>query len=270
MEDLSLTSELYNCVKFNMHKLILDLPEQDADRIAMVFHADRNEVETLIESFQQSVRAEAERTRAEMAVPEPKGKRSIVFLGDSITSDRESYLNTIRELYRHRPDITIIDAAISGDKSDDAVMRFYERTLQYEPDVACILLGTNDLRRNDDRYAGSCLSLGEIEKNLRYLISLLKSRNTKVILTTISPVINEQLRKRFPDSNWCYEPSEIDALNQLIHDLSIEYDITLNDMRVAYAQYSPKEILLNDGLHLNALGQRLLLRRTLACLNKVF
>lgn len=205
-----------------------------------------------------------------MTIPELEGKHSIVFLGDSITSDRESYLNTIRELYRDRPNVNIVDAAVSGDKSDDAVMRFYERVLRYEPDVVCILIGTNDLRRNDDAYASSCVSLGDIEKNLRYMISLLKSRGIKVILTTISPVVNERLRKRFPDSNWCYSPSEIDALNQLIHDLSKEYGITLNDMRTVYAKYSPKELLLNDGLHLNALGQRLLLRSTLACLNKVF
>lgn len=270
MEDLSLASELYNSVKFNMQKLILDLPEQDAERIAMVFDADRNEVETSIESFHQTVRAEAEQTRREVTIPRLEGKHSIVFLGDSITSDRESYLNIIRELYRDRPDVNIVDAAISGDKSDDAVMRFYERVLRYKPDVVCILIGTNDLRRNDDAYANSCVSLGDIEKNLRYIISLLNSRGTKVIITTISPVINERLRKRFPDSNWCYHPSEIDALNQLICELSMEYGITLNDMRPAYAKYSPEEILLNDGLHLNALGQRLLLRSTLACLNKIF
>ena len=269
MEDLSLVSELYNCVKFNMHKLILDIPERDADRIAMVFHADRNEVESLMESFRQTVRAEAERTRAEMSIPTPVGKRSIVFLGDSITSDRESYLNTIRELYRDQPNVQIVDAAISGDKSDDSVMRFYERTLRYEPDVVCILIGTNDLRRNDDDYAAPCVSLGEIEKNLRYMIRLLKSRGAQMILTTISPIINEQLKARFPDSNWCYIPSEIDALNDIIHDLSIEYEIQLNDMRATYANYSPNEILLNDGLHLNALGQRLLLRSTLQSLSKI-
>ena len=269
MEDLSLVSELYNCVKFNMHKLILDIPERDADRIAMVFHADRNEVESLMESFRQTVRTEAERTRAEMTIPMPVDKRSIVFLGDSITSDRESYLNIIRELYRDQPNVQIVDAAISGDKSDDAVMRFYERTLRYKPDVVCILIGTNDLRRNDDSYASSCVSLGGIEKNLRYMISMLKSRGAKIILTTISPVINEQLKARFPDSNWCYEPSEIDALNNLIYDLSIEYQIQLNDMRMVYANYSPEKILLNDGLHLNSIGQRLLLRSTLQCLSKI-
>jgi len=48
-----------------MYKLILDLPEQDSDRIAMVFHADRNEVQSLMESFRQTVRTEAERMRAE-------------------------------------------------------------------------------------------------------------------------------------------------------------------------------------------------------------
>ena len=167
MEDLSLASELYNSVKFNMQKLILDIPEQDAERIAMVFDADRNEVKTLIKSFHQTVRAEAEQTRREVTIPRLEGKHSIVFLGDSITSDRESYLNIIRELYRDRPDVNVVDAAISGDKSDDAVMRFYERVLRYEPDVVCILIGTNDLRRNDDAYANACVSLGDIEKNLR-------------------------------------------------------------------------------------------------------
>lgn len=269
MEDLSLVSELYNCVKFNMHKLILDFPERDAERIAMVFDADRTDVESLIASFHQTVQAEAERTRAEMHIPSPKDKCSIVFLGDSITSDRESYLNTIRELYRDRQDVTIIDAAISGDKSDDAVMRFYERTLRYDPDVVCILIGTNDLRRNDDGYAASCVSLRDIEKNLRYMIRTLKSRGVQIILTTISPVINKQLKARFPDSNWRYEPSEMDALNQLICDLSNEYQIKLNDMRAIYAKFLPQQILLNDGLHLNALGQRLLLRSTLACLSEI-
>ncbi|MCE5188752.1 MAG: SGNH/GDSL hydrolase family protein [Eubacteriales bacterium] len=264
-----MSSEIYNNVKFNMYKLILDLPEQDSDRIAMVFHADRNEVQSLMESFRQTVRTEAERMRAETSIPASTAKRSIVFIGDSITSDRESYMNTIRELYRDQPNVQIVDASISGDKSDDAVMRFYERTLHYEPDVVCILIGTNDLRRNDDVYAAPCVSMQDIEKNLRYMIRLLKSRGVQIILTTISPVINEQLKTRFPDSNWCYEPSEIDALNNMIHDLSVEYQIQLNDMRTTYAAYSPKEILLNDGLHLNALGQRLLLRSTLQCLSKI-
>lgn len=248
-----------------MHKLILDIPEHDAERIASVFNADRNEVETLITSFHKTVMEEAERIRREIPIPVPSGNRSIVFIGDSITSDRESYLHIIREIYRDQPSVRITDAAISGDKSDDAVMKFYERTLRYQPNIACILIGTNDLRRNDDINATPCVSLADIEKNLRYMIRTLKEHGAQVILTTISPVINKQLKARFPDANWYYEHKEMDALNALISRLSTEYQLILNDMRGSYAMYAPEEILLKDGLHLNLLGQRLLLKNTLKC-----
>ena len=48
MIDLTLTSELYNNVKFNMHKLILDVEENDAARLAAVFGASEEEVQEVM------------------------------------------------------------------------------------------------------------------------------------------------------------------------------------------------------------------------------
>lgn len=270
MKDMALTSDLYNNIKFNMQKLILDVEERDSGRLAGIFGENEEEIKNLITEFESDLLSESEYARENFKVPEYKGAKplAIAFVGDSITSDRASYLNILRTIYKDNKNIRFIDAAVSGDKSDDAVMKLFLRVMNHKPDLVHILLGTNDLRRNENEYSKPCINIEEIKANLIHIIKTVKASGSNVIISTISPIDNERLRLRFPDDNWYYEQNDIDSLNEAICEMAAEYDVELNDMRPIYAQFDKDDILLSDGLHLNQKGQRLLLENVLISLGK--
>lgn len=251
-----------------MQKLILDVPERDTVWLSRIFAVSEEEVEKLIDDFEGTVLRQVGKIRESGNVPQVHGAKTIVFIGDSITSDRESYFNIIRKSYEDEKGLKWIDAAISGDKSDDAKMKFYERTMNHHPDVAHVLIGTNDMRESDDEDGGSCLSLEDYRKNLEYMVKRLKAEGVQVILSTISPVLNEGIRKRFPDDNWIYKEANIHAVNSIIEETAEKFGAKLNDMRPVYGAYKAEEILLQDGLHLNELGQNLLAKNVLAALEE--
>ena len=269
MEDLTLKSDLFNNIKFNMQKLILDVPTTDAEWLAKIFAANEADVGKLLGEFKELLHSQAIKIREEVEIPSINRPVRIAFVGDSITSDRASYLNIIRELYKDDPNITLIDAAVSGDKTDDAVMKFYFRTLDQKPDIVHILLGTNDLRHNQDSFGRSCLSLEEIRRNYEYMLHTLQVRRIPAVISQISPTITEHCRLRFPDDNWAYVQDEIDRVNAIIAEEADKYDAILNPVSVEYKKYKPEELLLQDGLHLNETGQYILTKSVLQSLAKV-
>lgn len=268
MEDLTLTSDLFNNIKFNMQKLILDVASHDIKRLSEIFNAPLEDIKQLIFELDTTVRCQAAKLKQECGIPEITKKQVIAFVGDSITSDRTSYFNILKKMFEDDDRLTFVDAAISGDKSDDAVMKFYLRTLKYKPDIVHILVGTNDLRHNDDKYGKSAVSLEEYRQNLCYMIQTLKNYNIIVILSQISPVVTDRLKCRFPEDNWTYDEQEIFQLNKIILEVANEYGVEVNAMEKVYAQYSPQEILLRDGLHLNEKGQYLLAKNVLCSLKQ--
>ena len=155
-----------------------------------------------------------------------------------------------------------------GDKSDDAVMKFYIRCMNFKPDVVHILIGTNDLRHNDDKNGMSALSLHDYRRNLSYMIHVLKEAGIPVVVSQISPVMNERLKKRFPEDNWKYVYDEIRELNKIVCEVAEESGAKVNAMEKIYAQYEAGELLLQDGLHLNEKGQYLLAKNVLESLRE--
>lgn len=268
MKDLALTSDLFNNIKFNMQKLILDVPENDARWLSRIFNEKEDDVQNLIIEFEKHLYNESKFAKENFDIPKCSKERTVAFIGDSITSDRASYMNIMKKIYGQAAKIKLIDASVSGDKTDDAVMKLYFRVLNYKPDIVHILLGTNDLRRNKDIFSKSCINLKEVENNIRYLIRTLKENRIEVVISTISPVDNEMLCKRFPDDNWYYVQKDIDDLNEMICAVVKETDAKLNDMRNVYDKYDKTKILLSDGLHLNQMGQRLLLKNVLLALRE--
>ncbi len=263
MMDLTLTSELYNNLKFNMHKLILDVDDCDCRRLSNIFGADIEETERFLEEFTKSCREQALKLEKKITLPDIHETKTVAFVGDSITSDREGYLNILKEFFKNTSAIKFIDASVSGDKSDDAKMKFYFRALNYNPDIVHILLGTNDMRQNNDCDGQPCVSIQDFKKNLMYMIKRLKYSDKDIVISTLSPVDNRRLKKRFPDDNWVYQEGIIDMANEAIAEIADEFHIKLNDMRPVYKAFNPADILLNDGLHLNGQGQQLLAQNIL-------
>ena len=67
--DHTLTSELYNNIKFNMQKLILDVPEEDAGWLSRIFNAEEESVRKLLAAFESTVSLQAEEIRKSGNIP---------------------------------------------------------------------------------------------------------------------------------------------------------------------------------------------------------
>ncbi len=252
-----------------MHKKMIEEPIENPKKLAEMFGEDEKEVLNYLNEFNDTLNEQSEKLRQKDVKFYTADPVKIAFVGDSITSDRESYMNIIKRTLLTEKCIHIIDAAISGDKSDDAKMAFYSRVMKYNPDIIHILLGTNDMRKNNDQFGEPCISLHDYKKNMEYMVRTLKVQGKKVILSTISPVDNEGLGKRFPEENWIYDNRDIEAVNEIICETAEKYKALLNDMRSVYLQYPPAKILLQDGLHLNAVGQFLLAENVMRCIKEV-
>lgn len=267
--DCTLQDDLFNNIKFNMHKKVIEEPVDNSTKLAEIFGVDEKEVSNYLNEFDNTLSKQSEKLKQENIEIHVESPVKIAFIGDSITSDRESYMNILKRALLAEKDIHIIDAAISGDKSDDAKMAFYTRVMKYNPDIVHILLGTNDMRKNNDPFGEPCVSLHDYRKNMEYMVRTLTAQGKKVILSTISPIDNEGLGKRFPEDNWIYDNGDLEEVNKIICETAEKYKALLNDMSSVYAQYQTGEILLQDGLHLNAAGQLMLAKNVMECIKKV-
>ena len=170
---------------------------------------------------------------------------TILALGDSITDDLGSWA----EILRHAlPEVTIVNAGLSGDTTTGAIARLSRLDLG-RPTWALVLLGTNDARRHGG--APMLVSHAETRRNLRILDRALHRRCRHVRWLTPPPIFAPA--DADPDLRW--DPTDIAAKAQLVRAL----DPSAIDL---WPGFGP-EHLCPDGLHPSLAGQRFIARRVL-------
>jgi acyl-CoA thioesterase I len=175
---------------------------------------------------------------------------TILALGDSVTDDRGSWA----EILRHAlPDVTIINAGLSGDTTTGAIARLSR--LATRPTWALVLLGTNDARRHGD--APMLVSHAETRRNLRILDDALRRRCRHVHWLTPPPIFGPV--DADPDLHW--EPADVAAKAGLVRAL----DPSAIDLWPGFA----RDHLSPDGLHPSPAGQRFIARQVLAAARRL-
>jgi acyl-CoA thioesterase I len=170
---------------------------------------------------------------------------TIVALGDSITDDLGSWA----EILRHAlPEVTIVNAGLSGDTTTGAIARLSR--LRLRATWALVLLGTNDARRHGD--APMLVSHAETRRNLRILDGALRRRCRHVRWITPPPIF----QRIDADLDLRWEPTDIAAKAQLVRAL----DPATVDL---WPGFGPAH-LAHDGLHPSPAGQRLIAARVVA------
>jgi lysophospholipase L1-like esterase len=169
---------------------------------------------------------------------------TILALGDSITDDLGSWA----EILRHAlPEVTVVNAGLSGDTTTDAIARLSRLTARST--WAFVLLGTNDARRHGD--APMLVSHAETRRNLRILDAALRRRCRHVRWLTPPPIFAPVAAD--PDLHW--EPAEVAAKAQLVRAL----DPSAIDL---WPGFGPAH-LCADGLHPSPAGQHFIARTVL-------
>ena len=261
------TAEQAFKLRFNLQSWLKeDIGEYDYRRIGMALDIEESAAKSCLDSFGEIVREQAALLDADgryiKAAP-PGKEASVVFIGDSITSDRLSFAKVIRSVFSGNEQLRFIDAGVSGWRTTDFVDELYLKVLQEKVQIAHVMLGTNGVRRSKQPYGKNNVSPSEFRQNLAYILTALKESGAAVILSTLPPY--DLSASTYRDGNWTIDRRDYDAFNDVILGLKGE-GVAVNDMREAYDVCEARELLEEDGVHLNINGHMILAQRVLEIL----
>lgn len=199
--------------------------------------------------------------------------RRIVFFGDSITQLGEGpggYVTLVRDSLRAAGiEAEVIGAGISGNKVTDLQARLDADVLAKRPALVVIYIGINDVWHNQFAERGLSGTPRETYRNvLADIIGRTAASGAQVVLATPS-VIGERTGGA---NRW--DPM-LDEYAGISRAVAREKGAVLMDLRAAFAARiaanNPEDrergILTNDGVHLNAAGNRLVMEEVMRTLD---
>lgn len=254
-------------LRFNFQKLLrIDIDDDDYERISKALNIQLEYTKKTLEAYTKknmSIAAKLEKKTDTLSKVNKMIKKKVMFIGDSITSDRLSFFNIIRILFNDYKGIEFIDAAVSCGKTPELVDEFYGRVLNHNPEVVSIMIGTNDFRRNNNEYGKNTVEPDGYEKNLEYIFMMLSEKKTQTIITTLPCYDNKRIGEIYAEQNWAYLDEDYQIYNDIIRRVGSKYNARINDMEKAYKDAGYENILIFDGIHLNLKGQALLAKHLL-------
>ena len=194
-----------------------------------------------------------------VALPFANGER-IAFLGDSITQlgtdDPRGWVNHVERAIRaETPEVSFVQAGISGNTSRDMLARVERDVLSRKPNWMFFSCGVNDAPNGyTDERMNKGVPLAEYRTNLSAIFDKCDKRGVKVIVLSQTPVVEEP--EHVANAN-------LGAYNAALRELALKRGYRYLDpgaaIRAAIARKTDtsKRTLTVDGTHLNDAGNRI-------------
>jgi lysophospholipase L1-like esterase len=176
---------------------------------------------------------------ANAALP-PTEPGRVVFYGDSIT---DAWTRDGGTFFPGKP---YVNRGISGQTTEQMVVRFRQDVINLHPDAVVILAGTNDIAGNTGPETQEM-----IEDNFRSMVDLAKANNIRVVLASVLPA------SAYPWKPSAGNPADkIRALNDWLKSYAARQSITYLDYYTAMVgpDGGMKPGISIDGVHPNAAG----------------
>jgi lysophospholipase L1-like esterase len=234
------------------------MDDYDLKTIARIYGVKVKEIKKLEAGFDANISRLSENLKEKMSKkPSLSSPCRVLAIGDSITSDRESYVKILNRLWEDDPNREMIDCAVSGHTTGDVINRFYSTAMNQVFEWAVIFLGTNDSRGLDDGSNIENISFDEYKQNIKYFTETLLKSGKKVIHITVPYVDNEVQKEYFADTRWTYDLKRIDHNNEYIRELSKKLGTQVADLAVRLKDYEGN-FFEEDGVHLNGEAQSII------------
>ncbi len=171
--------------------------------------------------------------------PPATGENRVVFMGDSIT---EGWGHSFDALFPAKP---YVCRGISGETTQQMLIRFRPDVIALQPKVVVILAGTNDIAGN-----GGLSTQEMIEGNIASMIDLAQFHKIRVVLVSVLPAYDYRWQPGM-------EPAEkIVALNAWLKGYAAARSVVYVDCHTPMSdeKHAMKKELSPDGVHPNAAG----------------
>jgi lysophospholipase L1-like esterase len=195
--------------------------------------------------------------------------KKIVCHGDSLTEAADLAKNdTWPVLVASRLNLKTINSGIGGDTSGGLLARFYDDVVRHQPDLVVILGGTNDLWWD--------LEVNLIQANVFAMACQARFHNITPIVGLPIPLLMKNIRNQdmmAPIGGW---PKCVQKLSDLVTALKTsagQSDMVWLDFHHLFLDKNGDVLAkyyLEDGLHPNARGHRLMAEKTIDLLHKRF
>jgi lysophospholipase L1-like esterase len=198
--------------------------------------------ETLIPMFMNDYGDLARYRDADAKLGSPKpGEQRVVFFGDSITD--------IWDLNKYFPGKGYINRGISGQTTEQMLVRFRADVVDLHPAVVVILAGTNDLAGNTGPE-----TLQQIEGNFETMVEVARANRIRVVLSSLTP--ENGTKAEWTTYTVLRSPEEIVQLNDWLQQYCQAHGLVYLDYysAMADAQGRMKPELTGDGLHPSPAG----------------
>ena len=222
-----------------------------------------NVLEALRAEFREGVRQHSrhlltdEQLRPSCAQLRLRPRRRVVCLGDSMTSDFQSWAEILAAVLREvHPDLVVRNEGRSGDTTTDLLSRFATAVPHHRPTVVVVLIGANDGRRHAPWPAEPEVSDGETGRNVTLLQSMIDDAGATSVWLTPPPVLDERVRTHpvlgaLP-TRWD------DATSGRKAEIIASAARCSIDLRRPFLDAGCEDLLLQDGLHPSGAGQALI------------
>jgi len=212
----------------------------------LLFQAQR--LTGALEDWNQLGRYHADDLRLEAAGP---AAGRVVFMGDSITD--------FWKLDVSFPGQPYVNRGISGQTTEQMLVRMFPDVIDLKPAAMIILAGTNDIAGNTGPETARM-----VEENLQAMTELAEAHGIKVILCSLTPVSDYTAHPQTANR----PPQDILAINRWLRSYAQQAHAVYCDYfdAVADAKGMFREGYSNDGLHPNAKGYALMAPVAAACI----
>ena len=207
--------------------------------------------------------------------PALDGVHRIVCLGDSITQGGEAPGGYVWILRRYLttlyPNIEVINAGISGHKSTDMLARYQRDVIDQKPDMVTISVGVNDVWHGfyDNHPEGDgprAVTLADYRKNVEEMVTRAIAVKAKVVILTTT-VIHEDLQNRENAKLVGYNAA-LKEIAKKHHALFVDFQKPFHALIRDYQAIGGRDNLLtNDGVHMNGLGNKIMAYTLLSALD---
>lgn len=174
----------------------------------------------------------------------------IVCFGDSITK------RTYPEILARLVNADVIKSGVAGHSTGQSMSRLKTQLLDHQPDIAIILLGTNDIRVDNDRVH---VPREKFRANLTKMVNACQKIDCQVVLCTLPPINSQAFFQRH-DREVFEQAGGLEKLIQdyrgITCDVANMNQVTLVDLNQQLAQ--EPEWLSSDGVHPSEMGNAII------------
>ena len=251
-------------LRFNLYKCGYIFPE-NIHIFAGMYGEDENFLKICLKDYEEINKQSADEILSDeqfLSYIERIKDTSVLFVGDSITSDRLSYGKILEKALNGH----VIDGAVSSSRTIDLITVLDGLLAENKPDIISIMIGTNDSVCSDKVGLQNFTSAEEYKRNINIIIEKIKKSGSRIVLNAIPEADYNKFNNITPFRSVTKEIN--DRFNTILKNAANKNQLVYNDYREKMSTCDTSLLFEPDALHLSPFAHKIIAQTVLESIAK--